>query len=61
LSDERFGGAPGNTRDGLQERHGFLLSCQPRFELSVQTRNGGIQIVEVGELFTQLEDSYAIR
>jgi hypothetical protein len=61
LGAEYFGGAPGDTRDGLHERHGLLLRCQPRFELSVQRRNVGIQVVEVGELFTQQEDSYAFR
>ena len=56
LGDQHFGGAPGDTRDGLHERHGLLLSGQARCKFSVQTRNGGIQIVQMGELLTQQED-----
>jgi hypothetical protein len=39
------GGAPGDTGDGLHERHGLLLSGQARGAFSVQPRTGGIQIV----------------
>ena len=51
-----LGGAPGDPRDGLHELNGLLLSGQARCELDIQTRNGGIQVLEVGELFTQQED-----
>ena len=56
LGDEHFGGAPGDTGDGLHEGKSLLLSRQACCELSVQTRTGGIQIVEVGELLTQQKD-----
>jgi hypothetical protein len=36
LGDERFGGALGDTGDGLQERDGLVLSGEARCELGVQ-------------------------
>jgi len=56
LSDEHFARAPGDTRDGLQERHGLLLGSQSRREFGVQTRNGGIQVLQMSKLLVQQED-----
>jgi hypothetical protein len=58
LGDEHLGGAPGDAGDGLQERHGLLLSGQARCELGIQTHNSRIQGVQVGELLTRTEKTW---
>jgi hypothetical protein len=53
LSDERFGGSLRHAGDGLQECDGFLIRGETRGELGVHPRDGRVQVVQMGELFTR--------
>jgi hypothetical protein len=53
LGDEHFGGSLRHTGDGLQECDGFLIRGETRGEFSIHPRNGGIQVLQMGELLTR--------
>ena len=56
LGNEHLGGAPSDTGDGLEQRDRLSLSDQALFELGIEARDRGVQVLEVSELLTQEED-----
>jgi hypothetical protein len=57
LGDEHLRSAPGDTGDRREQRDRLPLSGQARFQLSVDARDGRIQLVEVGELLARAENT----
>jgi hypothetical protein len=51
--DQHFGGAPGDPRDGRAPGNGLLLSGSARCARGVQTRDGRVQVVQMGALLTR--------